>query len=96
VIDRNQVREGMLVRSSDGKKLGRVLACAEGKFIVEKGFFFATDYIARYDDVTEVSDDEIRLSRPREGLAHHDHAVAHEGGLGESITLGWGSDSTVH
>jgi len=90
VIDRNQVHEGMVVRSSDGKKLGRVLACKEGSFIVEKGFFFATDYVARYDDVTGISGDEIRLSRPQEGLEHGERAFTREGGLGESFTLGMG------
>ncbi len=90
MIDRNQVHEGMLVRSSDGKKLGQVLACEEGRFIVEKGFFFATDYIARYDDVTDISGDEVRLSRPVEGLAHGEHAYVREGGLGESLTFGLG------
>jgi len=90
VIDRNQVHEGMVVRSSDGKKLGRVLACEEGRFVVEKGFFFATDYIARYDDVTDISGDEIRLSQPQEKLTHGEHAFPREGGLGESFTLGMG------
>ena len=88
MIDRNQINEGMVVRSSDGKKLGRVLACKEGSFIVEKGFFFATDYVASYDDVAEISGDEIRLARPHEGLVHGERAVMHEGGLGESLTVG--------
>jgi len=91
MIDRNQVSEGMMVRGADGKKLGRVLACREGSFIIEKGFFFATDYVARYDDVRGVSDDEVQLSRPEEELAHAQRAVAREGGMGESITLGLGS-----
>lgn len=91
MIDRNQVSEGMMVRGADGKKLGRVLACMEGSFIIEKGFFFATDYVAHYDDVKGVSGDELQLSRPEEELAHGQRAVAREGGLGESITLGLGS-----
>lgn len=90
MIDRNQVHEGMVVRSSDGKKLGRVLACEEGRFVVEKGFYFATDYIARYDDVADISGDEIWLSQPQEKLTHGEHAFAREGGLGESFTLGMG------
>ena len=90
MIDRNQVHEGMVVRSSDGKKLGRVLACEEESFIVEKGFFFSTDYVARYDDVTQVSGDEIRLSRAQKELTHREHVFMREGGLGESFTLGMG------
>ncbi len=90
MIDRNQVHEGMLVRSSDGKKVGRVLACAEGSFIVEKGFFFVNDYVAHYEDVTDISGDEIRLSRPQEGLVHGERAFTREGALGESFTVGMG------
>ncbi len=88
MINRSQVNEGMVVSSSDGKKLGRVLACTEESFIIEKGFFFPTDYVARYDDVADVSGDEIRLSRPEEGLVHGERAVMREGGLGESFTVG--------
>ena len=91
MIDRSQVHEGMVVRTSDGKKLGRVLACEEGRFIVEKGFFFATDYVARYDDVSSVSGDEIRLARPQDALEREHHVALHEGGLGESFTVGLGA-----
>ncbi len=90
MIDRNQVHEGMVVRDSNGKKLGRVLSCMEGSFVVEKGFFLITDYAARYDDVAEMSGDTIQLSRPREELAHSERAPSREGGLGESITFGMG------
>ena len=90
MIDRNQIHEGMVVRSSDGKKLGRVLACEEESFIVEKGFFFSTDYVARYDDVTYTSGDEIRLSRAQKELMHRERVFVREGGLGESFTLGMG------
>jgi hypothetical protein len=91
VIDRDRVHEGMVVRSSDGKKLGRVRARKKGTFVVEKGFFFATDYVAHYEDVSEIAGGEIRLSRPQTGLAHEEHAVAHEGGLGESLALDAGA-----
>ena len=88
MFDRSQVHEGMTVRSADGKKLGRVLACEQEGFIVEKGCFFATDYVARYGDVEDVSGEEVRISRREQALAHGEHAVAREGGLGESFTVG--------
>jgi len=91
MIDRDEIHEGMMVRSADGKNLGRVLACGEASFIVEKGFYFATDYVARYDDVTDISGDKIRLSRPQDELAHGEHTFPREGGLGESFTVGIGS-----
>jgi hypothetical protein len=98
VIDRNQVHQGMEVRSSDGSKLGRVLSCEEGRFIVEKGFFFATDYVAHYDDVRAISDDVIWLSRRQEELPRGKHAFARKGGLGESFTLSMagGLDTSPH
>jgi hypothetical protein len=80
----------MVVRGPDGKKLGRVLACREESFVVEKGFFFAVDYVAHYEDVTDVSGGEIQLARPREELPRVEHAFTREGALGESFTLGVG------
>jgi hypothetical protein len=70
VIDRSQVHEGMVVRGSDGKTLGRVLSRTDGGFVVEKRFLFVTDYATRYDDVADISGDTIQLSRPREEFAH--------------------------
>ncbi len=61
------IREGMVVRSSDGEKLGKVIRCGEAEFIIEKGFFFPKDYVARYDQAT-VSGDEVLLSLPASSL----------------------------
>jgi uncharacterized protein (TIGR02271 family) len=59
----------MVVYSSDGEKLGKVLACEPSSFIIEKGFFFPKDYIARYEDVGEVTGDEIRLLTTKDALS---------------------------
>jgi uncharacterized protein (TIGR02271 family) len=56
------IAEGMTVRAADGKKLGKVIECAEGSFVVEKGLFFPKDYSIRYDQVAEVRDDEVYLN----------------------------------
>lgn len=55
------VREGMTVRSADGEKLGKVIACEADTFIIEKGFFFPRDYLAHYEDVQDVRGDELLL-----------------------------------
>jgi hypothetical protein len=60
----------MVVRGSNGSKLGRVLGRTPGGFVVEKGFFSVTDYAIRYDDVAQVTGDTIQLSRSREEFAH--------------------------
>lgn len=62
----------MTVHSADGEKLGKVLTCDELSFIVEKGFFFPKDYVARYEDVAEVSGDTIRLRTGQEALRSFD------------------------
>lgn len=62
-----EIREGMTVRSSDGEKLGKVIRCGADEFIIEKGFFFPKDYVARYDQAS-VSGSEVTLSLPASSL----------------------------
>jgi uncharacterized protein (TIGR02271 family) len=62
------VREGMMVRSADGEKLGKVIACEADTFIIGKGFFFPRDYLARYEDVQDVLGDELLLRHSRAEL----------------------------
>ena len=59
MFDRNQIHKGMVVRSSEGKRLGRVLTADERAFTVEKGFVRTTDYVAHYEDVKDVLGEEI-------------------------------------
>ncbi len=67
-----EIREGMTVRSSDGQKLGKVIRCGADEFMIEKGFFFPKDYVARYDQA-RVSDDEVILSMPASSLREAGH-----------------------
>ncbi len=66
--NRSSIREGMTVFSSDGEKLGKVLSCGTASFTVEKGFFFRKDYAARYEDVADVTGDEIRLGMSKDAF----------------------------
>jgi len=66
MIDTNRIRKGMVVFSSDGEKLGKVLACDRETFIIEKGLFFPKDYVARYEDVADVAGEDVRLSRTKD------------------------------
>ncbi|HEX7623181.1 MAG TPA: hypothetical protein VF400_06380 [Anaeromyxobacteraceae bacterium] len=68
MIDSSDIRQGMTVYSLDGEKLGQVVQCDASTFVIEKGFFFPKGYVARFDDVSLVSGDEIRLSRERAHL----------------------------
>jgi stress response protein YsnF len=57
------IQEGMVVRSQDGEKLGTVTRCGDVDFVVEKGLLFHRDFLVRYDEVTEIRDREVLLSR---------------------------------
>ena len=68
MIKRNDIKEGMTVRSSDGEKLGKVFAVSEGEFHIEKGMFFPKDYLVRYVEVSDIRNGEIYLNHGREAL----------------------------
>jgi len=61
-MDRWNIHEGAEVRSADDEKLGKVVAI-EGNFIVvEKGFFFPTDYYIPTSAVSSADDNTVYLS----------------------------------
>jgi uncharacterized protein (TIGR02271 family) len=60
-VDTRGVMEGMTVRSADGEELGKVVACEENLFVIEKGFFFPKDYVVRYDQVADIRSGEVSL-----------------------------------
>jgi uncharacterized protein (TIGR02271 family) len=68
LFDQANIREGMTVFSADGEKLGKVQACGGSTFTIEKGFFFPKDYVARYDEVASVTDDDIRLASTKDAF----------------------------
>jgi uncharacterized protein (TIGR02271 family) len=90
MTDRNQIREGMTVFSSDGEKLGKVVRCEETSFVIEKGFFFPKDYVARYADVAGVTGDDVRLAFTKDSFREGAGARAYaESGYGtETRTTG--------
>jgi uncharacterized protein (TIGR02271 family) len=63
VPTRRDVTEGLVVRTADGEKLGRIVRCEQTSFVIEKGIFFPTDYVARYEDIAAVRDGEVYLNR---------------------------------
>jgi hypothetical protein len=88
MIDRSRIREGMVVFSSDGEKLGKVLASDSETFVIEKGFLFPKDYVASYEDVADVVGDDIRLSRTKEEFTRE--ADMSGGRVGDSAMLAGG------
>src|SRR4051812_36430519 len=78
-----QIRKGMVAHSSDGEKLGKVVAVHTDSFIVEKGFFFPVDYTCRFDDISEVRGDEdviLRLAKAEleQGFAGEERGSSEE------------------
>jgi uncharacterized protein (TIGR02271 family) len=78
------IREGMVVRSADGEKLGRVIAIGAGDFHIEKGLFFPKDYLVSFADVSDVRDGEVILKTGRSALQSTD--------LGSGPSHGWNED----
>jgi len=65
---RDDITDGMLVRSRDGHRLGMVIQCNPDSFQVEKGIFFPEEYLASYADVFDVTEGEIHLKHDAESL----------------------------
>ncbi|HET8539847.1 MAG TPA: YsnF/AvaK domain-containing protein [Anaeromyxobacter sp.] len=93
------VQRGMTVRSTDGEKLGEVVACEADHLVIEKGFFFPKDYLARYEDVADVQGDEVLLRQSgaqlREQSARAGEGYA-AGGSTTERTAGMASGSSEH
>ena len=56
-----QITEGMTVFGSDSEKVGKIIAVDHGHFVVEKGFFFPTDYYIPTSAVANVDGDDVYL-----------------------------------
>lgn len=67
-FDRGSIREGMVVRSSDGEKLGKVIRLGDDRFEIEKGFFFPEDYVAGYAEISDIRNGEIHLGSTKSML----------------------------
>ncbi len=68
MYQRNDIKEGMTVRSVDGHKLGKVYAVGETEFHIEKGLFFPKDYAVRYAEISELRNGEIILAHGKDSL----------------------------
>ncbi|HLT28718.1 MAG TPA: YsnF/AvaK domain-containing protein [Myxococcaceae bacterium] len=69
----------MTVRSSDGDKLGKVIAIGEQSFEIEKGFFILKDYVIPYSDIQDVRDGECFLRYGKEELQSREAGASDEG-----------------
>jgi len=58
----NQIREGATVYAADGDKLGKVIAVRADHIVVEKGFFFPTDYYIPTSAIASAAGDDVYLT----------------------------------
>lgn len=86
MVKQQEIARGMVVRSSDGEKLGKVTRLDVDTFEIEKGFFFPKEYAVRYDEVAGIRDGEIVLTHARDQLA---------GGRGAEGTISAGGEIRV-
>src|SRR5205814_529892 len=63
------LREGMVVHSADGSKIGKVTSCRSDGFITEKGVFLPKATQFQYDDVSDVRGDDIYLAHEQAELS---------------------------
>ncbi|WP_164017421.1 YsnF/AvaK domain-containing protein [Pyxidicoccus trucidator] len=99
MFQRTDVREGMVVRSIDGEKLGKVFAVGDGEFHIEKGLFFPKDYLVRYTEISDIRAGEIILNHGKEALnslSRDDNRYGTTAGMGVPATgsTATGYDST--
>ena len=84
MFERAQVREGMVVHSQDGHRLGRVLASEDDGFQVEKGLFFVKDYACSYSEIADIRGDDIFLKHGKEAL----HRISKQDAYGPHSGVG--------
>jgi len=62
IVDQWQIPEGTDVVGSDGDKVGKVVAAESSYIVVEKGFFFPTDYYIPTNAINNFDGDKVYLS----------------------------------
>jgi len=65
-----QVQVGSDVYGSDGDKVGSVAEVQPTYLVVEKGFFFPTDYYIPVSAISQVNDGQVVLNVPRDTALH--------------------------
>lgn len=63
MLGHEEVREGMVVRDVDGRRVGRVRAVGESHFELEPKLLSREEYLVEYSDVRRVHDGEVYLER---------------------------------
>lgn len=90
-MDPVTIHEGATVFDANGDKLGKVHAIEADHFIVEKGFFFPTDYIVPRSVISTVTGDDIYLSVTKDEAVNHGEEWAES----DPASSTWATTSTA-
>lgn len=71
-----QIEAGTTVKSADDEKLGKVVAVDAGYLVVEKGFFFPTDYYVPASAIATYDGDTVYLNVGKDEALHSTWNVA--------------------
>ena len=63
MVRQDEVREGMVVRDADGRKVGRVGAVGESHFELEPRLLSRDEFLVEYSDVRHMREGELYLDR---------------------------------
>jgi len=88
-----QVSEGTQVRSADDEKLGKVVAVQQGYMVVEKGFFFPTDYYIPTNAIANYDGDTVYLNVGKDEALNSNWNVAPVGDTYTTADAGYGVGS---
>jgi len=69
-VAETQILSGVEVFGADGEKVGNVAAVYPGYIVVEKGFFFPTDYYIPRSAINTVASDEVFLTISKDAALH--------------------------
>jgi uncharacterized protein (TIGR02271 family) len=67
-----QIPEGTDVVGADGDKVGKVVAAQDSYIVVEKGFFFPTDYYIPTSAIANFDGDKVYLTVTKDEALNHD------------------------
>jgi len=71
-----QLAQGMQVFGSDGDKVGSIVAVDPAYIVVEKGFFFPTDYYIPLNAISRIDADGVVLTVTKDAALHQNWDVA--------------------
>src|SRR5919107_3765951 len=85
--DQWNLREGTEVFGSDGSKVGKVIAVHDNYLVVEKGFFFPTDYYVPTSAIANYDGDTVYLNVGKDEALNSNWNVAPVGDtVGTTVT----------